>query len=650
MMSTKFGFYSRIIKLATKTYSHSKYDFKLQNSSHLPLACIYTLRKSSQKTHILSTTNDAQSQVSPSLKYSTKPIQVPPLMPEPPPPETDVFGSLGGLKYEKVELDEEELKEEERLKNIHGKVPRKFKPTPGQYAKMIKTYVEKGDLKSAEEVIEECKRNRDKPTDYMFSLLIRTFAIQGDIKKCYKYFSEMKARQYKIKPNVFTSLFNACANSPESDKALNYLERVQSYMNYKNVPLGHAHYNCLVKAYGRHNKLEMSYKILEEMMQKKLKIGISTINSLMYAANSDKESGLKHVLRIWQMMRHQRVPPDIFSYNLLFRAIRDCKFGNSTVNELLLESKEHNAIIVNNNRPDLLLYPPILSDLPLENIHRKDVPKIEGLISAPKDESSTSTHSESSDSTVSDVTDDYKEPLPASITSLDLDAILKQNKLILFGGLESLFEKMKNDRIEPTVKTLTYLIEIVPDSTTAEEMVIRYAKKNKIPLDVDFFNMLIKKRCIRGSKAAAKTVVDEIHKADLKPNIVTYGVLALSCSTSKESRDLLSTMKSTGHTINKYVADALLNNAFYKLDFGFILELMEHMRWERVRLDEETFEKLDQFQKKMSELIISKHRYAQTERFKLGFSKFNMRYKSWQEQMGRKIVAERDYKMETEQK
>lgn len=311
MMSTKFGFYPRIIKLATKTYSHSKYDVKLQNSSHLPLACIYTLSKNCQETHILRTTNNAdrksQNQVSPNLKYSTKPIQVPPLMPEPPPPETEVFGSLGGLKYEKIELDEEEQEEEERLKNIYGKVPRKFKPTPGEYAKMIKMYVEKGDLQSAEEVIEECKRNRDKPTDYMFSLLIRTFAIQGDIKKCYKYFSEMKARQYKIKPNIFTSLFNACANSPDSDKALNYLERVQSYMNYKNVPLNHAHYNCLVKAYGRHNKLEESYKLLKYMTEQKLKIGISTINSLMYAANTDKESGLKHVLKVWQMMRQKGV-------------------------------------------------------------------------------------------------------------------------------------------------------------------------------------------------------------------------------------------------------------------------------------------------------------------------------------------------------
>lgn len=90
---------------------------------------------------------------------------------------------------------------------------------------------------------------------------------------------------------------------------------------------------------------------------------------------------------------------------------------------------------------------------------------------------------------------------------------------------------------------------------------------------------------------------------------MTYGVLALSCISSKESRDLLSSMKSTGHTINKYVADSLLQTAFGKLDFEFILELMEHMRWEKVRLDEETFEKLDEFQKKMSELVKTKVEY-----------------------------------------
>lgn len=85
-----------------------------------------------------------------------------------------------------------------------------------------------------------------------------------------------------------------------------------------------------------------------------------------------------------------------------------------------------------------------------------------------------------------------------------MDAILKQNKLILFGGVEGFLEKMKNDRIEPTVKTVTYLMELVPDSTAAENEIIKYAKSKKISLDIDFYNMLIKKRALRSNKKDAK--------------------------------------------------------------------------------------------------------------------------------------------------
>ena len=87
---------------------------------------------------------------------------------------------------------------------------------------------------------------------------------------------------------------------------------------------------------------------------------------------------------------------------------------------------------------------------------------------------------------------------------------------------------------------------------------------------------------------------------------MTYGVLALACRTSIESRELIKAMKTTNHTINKYVADTLLTIAFGHRDFVFILELMEHIKYERVRLDEQTFEKFDEFQQKMKHLVKTK--------------------------------------------
>ncbi|XP_058792603.1 pentatricopeptide repeat-containing protein 1, mitochondrial [Phymastichus coffea] len=636
MIPSKLSSSTNFMNFISKTYSYFKYDLSMK--SYSVLAHIHTLKKNNLKTPVYCALSNIKYDsvfnifTSTYLNDAPKPIEYPPLTSMPLNAEIDEeFGLLGRMKYEKVGLDSEELKEEKRLKEINVKIPRKLKPSAGQYAEMIKNHVAKGDLELAEYVIVKCKQNKDKPTSYMFTLLIKAFAMQGDIKKCYQYYSQMKCRHYKIKGNVYTSLLDACANSPDSEKALNYLQRVKIDMIKTSYPINQVHYNVLIKAYGKHHKLDEANKLLQKMLDNNMKIGISTLCSLMYAANSNTESGLKYVVRIWQLMRKLKVPPTIFSYNLLLRAIRDCHFGNCTVNDLLLKDEECAVIVTDNNRPDLLIYPPVLSNLPLQNIYK--TPK---LIEAPSSEKSNAT-----DNLPANVNDDS---LPESIVNIDLDAVLKQNKLILFGGVEGFLEKMKNDRVEPNIKSVTYLIDLVPPSITAENTIIKHAKNNKIPLDIDFFNMLIKKRALRGAKKEAKAVLDEIHRADLKPNIVTYGVLALSCSTSNESRNLINAMKATGHTMNKYIADSLLTSAFDKRDFPFILELMEKMKYERIRLDEQTFEKMITFQQNMSALVKTKHRSTESERFKVGFAKFNLRFKSWQGDMGRKVVVEHSNK------
>lgn len=200
-----------------------------------------------------------------------------------------------------------------------------------------------------------------------------------------------------------------------------------------------------------------------------------------------------------------QIPPNLFTYNLLLRAIRDTHFGDCTVNDLLLPDTEY-AVIYNEKRPDILLYPPVLSPLPLRNVQRKNSDKVTALLSPPPAESSdlASTEAKDSSSVDHENREDLPEPLPPSVANLDLDAVMKQNKLILFGGVEGLLGKMKSDRIEPNVKTITYLMELVPGSVAAEEAIIKYARTYKIQLDIDFFNMLIKKRCMRDAKADAK--------------------------------------------------------------------------------------------------------------------------------------------------
>jgi hypothetical protein len=114
---------------------------------------------------------------------------------------------------------------------------------------------------------------------------------------------------------------------------------------------------------------------------------------------------------------------------------------------------------------------------------------------------------ESTNSNTSDLSiQNSLQDLPPSIADLNLDDVLAENKLVLFGGVEGLLQKMATDKLTPCIKTFSYLIELVPGSTAVEEAVIKHAKINHIKLDLTFFNILIKKRCARGAKKDAKVI------------------------------------------------------------------------------------------------------------------------------------------------
>ena len=185
----------------------------------------------------------------------------------------------------------------------------------------------------------------------------------------------------------------------------------------------------------------------------------------------------------------------------MLRAIRDCHFGEFGVKDLCIHDEILPAIMTDDNRPDLLLYPPVFSTLPLNNIMKKEEIKDTPLLTSSSASENAVVPVESALTTNSE---DKALEIPKEIENIDLDAVLKQNKLILFGGVEGILQKMKNDGVNPDVKTFTYLIESIPGNIRAEETLIKTAYAKKVDLDLDFYNMLIKKRAVRGAKKDAK--------------------------------------------------------------------------------------------------------------------------------------------------
>ncbi|KAH0533755.1 pentatricopeptide repeat-containing protein 1, mitochondrial [Cotesia glomerata] len=549
--------------------------------------------------------------------YSTEPERL--IEPKNP----DVFGEIGGNQYEEVELDEDEREVEEFDKH-ESKLPRRLKLSPGQYANLIKEHITRGDLDEALKVLDLVKSNRDKPTTFMYNLLIRAFAVQGNLKKAWNLYNSMKKRDLKLTGATYTSILNACSNSRYSAMALETLEKLREEFLLKNIVLNETHYNAMVKAYGFHNRMLEAFQLVDEMIDKRIPVGEATFNSLLFACNSDKEAGLKHALVVWQMMQKRKIKPTLLTYNLLLRGIRETNLGDLKINDKFIEYLDDCRVLLNNDGPgDLLASPPTVSSLVINSMHLLEAP--EGQVGGKKKKEFGSSDRATALAKPKEVKDIY------------LNEIHKKNKLILFGGYEGFIERMERDNVTPDVKAMTILMEIVPNSEAIEKNLISLAKRKKIELDIDFFNMLIKKRNRRGAFGDAKAVLDEIQLRGLTPNIITWGVLALGCHTRNDAIALLGGMELSGHELNAVIAGTLIANATMTNHFVYILDIMNILSKKGINPSPELYDILDKFQQKISKIVLKKvkSKHSDDSRYKTLYSKFNLRYTNLQEQFGR---------------
>ncbi|XP_011310584.1 pentatricopeptide repeat-containing protein 1, mitochondrial [Fopius arisanus] len=532
----------------------------------------------------------------------------------------EIFGDIGGNKFEESPLDYDEEKQQDFEKNEAAVAPR-LKLSKGQYADLIKEHITKGDLTSAMEVLDLVKENRDQPTRYMYTLLLRAFAVQGNLKRSWKILTAMKKRALKPNSAAYVSIINACANSSERTIALDYLERIREEILLKNVVLNEVHYNALVKAYGRHNCLLEAFKIVDEMIDKRLTIGPTTFNSLLYACISDKENGLRHALAVWHMMQRWKKKPDLLTYNLLLRAIRDTKMGELKTNDILLNNYEGSRILISDSlNPDLLSHPPVVSKIKLSFKHTEQ-PEMSSRAA--------------SDAVVAMENHEALE-------NFNLEKIHEKNKLILFGGFTGFMQRLQADDIKPDVKTMTLLLDVVPNSLAIENELIKTARANKIPLDIDFFNMLIKKRSFRKDYKQAKQVLDDIQRENLVPDMITWGVLALGCHTLEEATVFLNGLEATGHSLNPVIAGSLLGNACCANKINYILEILRLMTIQRIFPTNHIYTILDKYKFKVEDALKRNRssKLYRNDQFRTKFETFKNRYEKFQQKFRRETNHE----------
>jgi pentatricopeptide repeat domain-containing protein 1 len=391
------------------------------------------------------------------------------------------FGSLSVQIFESSTVsDAGDLEEEKYLENP----PQKSQQLrTKQYADMIKEHLRNKRMKEAIDVLEirMIKEDRVKPENYIFNLVIGACGRTGYSKKAFQLYNQMKQRNLKITGGTYTALFNACAMSPWPQDGLEKANHLRQIMHEKGYEPNDSNYNAMIKAFGRCGDLELAFQMVDEMKTKGWQIQIDTFNFLLQACISDKELGFRHALVVWHKMHQRNRTPDIFSFNLMLRCVRDCGIGDVTVTENVIK-------MILSGHLDALESQPL--QLTADGKQEKDLNEHVTFVEL---------------NAMVETTPNLLAKQPHLGTLVSIGEITKpEDRLVLLGGSQGFLTEMELAHVTPDIKTFTELLDVIPPTLVAEKVLLSTLRKKGLKCDIDFFNILIKKRSMRFDYLHAK--------------------------------------------------------------------------------------------------------------------------------------------------
>ncbi|KAK2583688.1 hypothetical protein KPH14_009614 [Odynerus spinipes] len=293
--------------------------------------------------------------------------------------------------------------------------------------------------------------------------------------------------------------------------------------------------------------------------------------------------------------------------------MRDTKFGNYKICDILKpELMKTELCFSETKRPDLLSNPPIFGTLPTSVINTNR-----------NTESYLNPFEEESSDVITLSADTY------------LNDIFINNRLILFGGLQNILHVMQNDGVTPNEVTATLLLELLPNTANAEDSFLKYIKNKNIVLDIDFYNMLIKRRSMRKEYEMAKKVLEEIQHKHMIPNLMTFGVLALGCVRSKEGKELLNGLEIAGYVPNAVILGTLISNACHRYNTNYVIELLHYMSINKIKPSEKLLSFLENYKKTLKQMATSKKNYRFKKKAVLikDSETFEREYSKWKQKL-----------------
>ncbi|NWU48166.1 PTCD1 protein, partial [Dromas ardeola] len=538
-------------------------------------------------------------------------------------------------RFQNLKLQEEGEEEPER------KPRRGPRNTPYWYFLKCKALIKDDKLAEALELFEVqmLKEERVQPEESNYTVLIGGCGRVGYVKKAFRLYNDMKKRGLTPTEATYTALFNACAESPWKDSGLQSALKLRQQLKSKNEELNLITYHALLKVCALCSDLRMCFDVLKEIVHKGHVLTAETFSFLLMSCIKDSENGFRYALQVWKQMTKLGIKADSHTYNLMLRAARDCGIGDQVVaSELLLRPSEERPSSqlrlapgrqkekVKNQKKEWESTAAVQLDVEAleKQLFQESSGKPEELIQQPnKDIARAETEPAALDSprvahsrtgalmTRGQNNMEQEQAhrsqkqhfcnLPNLLDSRMPDAAVvslgtvatPSDRLALMGDVEGFLNKMKEDNAEPNIKTFTLLAELVEPQSPSESSLLSLLDDHKVKVDVTFFNTLIRKKSKQGDLEGAKSVLPALVKRGLSPNLQTFCNLAIACHREKDGLQLLSDLKRSGVTPNKYIYSTLIAAAVRQLDYSYLTEILRDMRNNQVPPNEVIIRQLE---------------------------------------------------------
>ncbi|XP_073698775.1 pentatricopeptide repeat-containing protein 1, mitochondrial [Garra rufa] len=310
-------------------------------------------------------------------------------------------------------------------------------------------------------------------------------------------------------------------------------------------------------------------------------------------------------MRVWHQMLSTGIKPDTQNYNILLRVARDCGLGDpGLATALLLKRTKEETLKLTSGRKSRKTK--VKEETACQHLDM-DAFENELFVDTHKQNSEQAKETDfrlpkEGDQCRIDASQDETQILPVSTSgsltyqsqSSRLPNLLDpsschsgvvalgpvnsaSDRLALIGNLEGFLEKMAKDGLEPNIKTITLLANVMEAGSQSVQSLINVAKKSGINLDETFFNIMIRRVAKAGDLDGAKAVKELMVNRGLVANAQTYCSIALACRRQKHAVQLLTEMESCGLVPNAHVYSALISQAVKRLDYAYLRELLQHM-------------------------------------------------------------------------